>query len=575
MRGLRVTNGSIQKLMVKTVMNRYSLLTQTREQTTKPLGSTRPRLWKSPLVRVLLSLLSAALLIASLPDPDIGWLGWVALVPLMVACQGLSPLSATGLGLMFGIAASFGIYGWLFEVPSFDMRHAIVLELYVGAYPAVWCAATAWVIRRHASFIFAAPALWVVIDYLRAHAGFLALPWGTLAQTQHQNLAILQIASLAGEQAVTFLVVLGNAALVSLMLQHTGRGAVIAGLILVIAHVWGASVLSLEQPGPMIQVAAIQPNILIEERRTEEGRRELIERMEQLTRAAATDAPTLIVWPESAIPENLQSDALLISRLQRLSDTLEIPLILGAAEVEKFATGNTEVTIGRRAFNTAHLLQPGKPLGQPYRKRVLVPFAEYLPHPEIIPWPEWLAPRVSDMTPGKNTQLFSVTDGLTVGTLICWENVFAQLARESVKNGANLVVQLTNDVWFGQSAAPRQHNLMSVMRAVENRVPIVIASNTGPSQIIDRYGRVIASAPDIFTKARTMGSIQTGSSGTVYTALGDVFVFGVFAWLGMFLLCQSSILLWIREKRPLAWLPSVPGEHRDVEKLSESGKGST
>jgi apolipoprotein N-acyltransferase len=158
------------------------------------------------------------------------------------------------------------------------------------------------------------------------------------------------------------------------------------------------------------------------------------------------------------------------------------------------------------------------------------------------------------MTPGKNAQLFKVTKDLTVGILICWENVFARLARESVKDGANVLVQLTNDAWFGHSAAPRQHNLMSVMRAVENHVPIVIASNTGPSQIIDRYGRVVASAPDIFTNDLASGSIHPSTGGTVYTAVGDVFVFGVFAWVGVVLLWRSVI-----QQRSFAWLPGGRG----------------
>jgi apolipoprotein N-acyltransferase len=279
-----------------------------------------------------------------------------------------------------------------------------------------------------------------------------------------------------------------------------------------------------------------------------------MERLEQLTRTAAADRPTLIVWPESAIPGNLHSDPMLIARLQSLIDTIGIPLILGAAEVEKFAAGDSEIRISRRAFNTAHLIRPGEPLAQPYRKRMLVPFAEYLPHPDIIPWPEWLAPRVSEMTPGASAQLFNLTTDLSVGALICWENVFAPLSRESVRNGAHLIVQLTNDVWFGRSAAPWQHNLMSVMRAVENRVPIVIASNTGPSQIIDGYGRVVASAKTIFTKGLATGSIHTGAGGTVYTAVGDVFVFGVLALLGMALVVPMTGL-WSREKRPFAWLP--------------------
>lgn len=526
---------------------------------TDPLPIDSPRLRESPLARVLLAVLSAALLICSLPNPDIGWLSWVALVPLIIACHGLGPLHAAGLGLVSGIVASFGIYGWLFEAPIFDMRHAIILAVYVGAYPAAWCAATAWLTRRQVPFLLTAPALWVAVDYLRAHAGFLALPWGTLAQAQHLNLPILQIASLAGEQGVTFLVALGNAALAMVILRRERQVAVVAGIVLALAHGWGIFVLYSTPQGATMAVTAIQPNIQIAERKTAEGRNASMESLEQLTRAAAADRPALIVWPESAIPGDLRSDPLLVARLQRLTDEIGIPLIVGAAQVEKFATGKTEVTIGSRLFNTAYLLRPDEPLALPYRKRVLVPFAEYLPHSDLIPWPEWLAPRVSEMTPGERPQLFNVTADLSVGALICWENLFAPLARESVQNGAHLLVQLTNDVWFGRSAAPRQHNLMSVMRAVENRVPIVIASNTGPSQIIDGYGRVVDAVPGLFTEGLATGSIHTGAAGTLYSAGGDVFVPAVLAWLGACFVWRSVTGLLPRKQRPFAWLPKESG----------------
>jgi apolipoprotein N-acyltransferase len=159
------------------------------------------------------------------------------------------------------------------------------------------------------------------------------------------------------------------------------------------------------------------------------------------------------------------------------------------------------------------------------------------------------------MMPGQNAQLFSVTTDLSIGTLICWENLFAPLTRESVHNGAQMLVQLTNDVWFGHSAAPKQHNLMSVMRAVENRVPIVIASNTGPSQIIDGYGRVVAGVPGLFTDGFTKGTIHTGTGGTLYSAVGDVFVLAVLAWVGALFAWQSVIGLWAGEHRPVAWQP--------------------
>jgi len=484
----------------------------------------------------------------------------VALIPLIIACQGLRPLYAAGLGLMSGIVASFGIYGWLFEVPSFDLRHAVVLALYVSLYPVAWCATMAWFARRHAPLIVTAPVLWVAVDYLRANAGFLALPWGTLAQTQHHNLALLQVASLGGEQAVTFLVALGNAVLASVILRRERQAAVIAAIVLALAHLWGAAVLSATPQGSTIKVTAIQPNIQIAERKTEEGRRANLERLEQLTRMASADRPTLIVWPESAIPGDLRSDPLLVARLQRLTDQIGIPLIVGAAQVEKFATGQGEVTIGRRVFNTAYLLRPGVPLGQPYRKRVLVPFAEYLPHSNFIPWPEWLAPRVSEMTPGERAQLFTVTADLSVGALICWENLFAPLARESVRNGANLLVQLTNDVWFGHSAAPHQHNLMSVMRAVENRVPVLIASNTGPSQIIDGYGRIVDGVPGLFVEGITTGNIQTDAAGTLYSAVGDLFVPTVLVCLGTFFVWRNITGPLPKKQRTFAWMLGESGE---------------
>lgn len=473
--------------------------------------------------RVALALLSSALLVVSLPSPDCGWLGWGALVPILLAIHGLKPSQAAALGLLTGVLASFGIYGWLFEVPSFDLRHAVLLALYVGAYPAIWASATAWALRRDIPLLISAPVFWLLIDYLRGHAGFLALPWGTLAQTQHRNLALLQTASLIGEHGVTFLVALGNIALASLCLKQERRPAIVALLILLTAHAWGATELFSPASGRSITVAAIQPNIHIGERATEAGRDDNLVRLERLTREAASSRPDLIVWPESAIPADL-SDPALLDRLRKLNNETGVPLILGAAEVEKFATGDSLLTIGRHAFNSAHLLQPDGSASPPYRKRMLVPFAEYVPHADVIPWPEWLAPRVTELTPGDRRQLFSLSPGISVGALICWENLFSDLARESVNGGAQVLVQLTNDVWFGRTAAPRQHNLMSVMRAVENRTPVVIASNTGPSQVIDGYGRVVVTTSDSFQESTTAAAVALGGGGTVYSRTGDLFV---------------------------------------------------
>jgi len=175
---------------------------------------------------------------------------------------------------------------------------------------------------------------------------------------------------------------------------------------------------------------------------------------------------------------------------------------------------------------------------EPYIKRVLLPFGEYVPLERVIGWPAWLAPPVFDTVVGDKPSFFTLPDGTMFSPLICWENLFASLARESVQGGARLLVLLTNDGWFGRTAEPHQHNLASALRAVENRVPIVVSSNTGSSQVIDPYGRVVTSAPPIFTEDSVTGEVKLGSNGTLYTRIGDVFVFIVIVGLAVVVLRQ-------------------------------------
>jgi apolipoprotein N-acyltransferase len=257
--------------------------------------------------RHALSVLSAGFFISSFPSPDLGWLAWIALVPLLIACHGTSARRAAALGFLNGFVAAFGIYNWLFQLPAFGWRHAFVLATYVALYPSLFCFALAIFARWRAPLILSAPALWTIVEYLRANAGFLALPWGTLAQAQHENLAILQFASIAGEPGVTFLVVLGNATIAEMILRRRWRGPMIAAMILILAHAWGAWELRSATAEPNIKVAVIQPNIQIYERATPATREAIFKRLEELTRNAAESKPALIVWPESAIPGNLQS----------------------------------------------------------------------------------------------------------------------------------------------------------------------------------------------------------------------------------------------------------------------------
>lgn len=422
------------------------------------------QLWEFPLARVFLSLLSAAFLTCSLPAPDIGWLGWVALVPLMVACQGLPPLRAAGLGFLGGMAANVGIYHWLFEVKGFGLQHFLILSTFFALYPAAWCAGVSWLSRRRFSLLFAAPALWVFLDYVRAHAGFMAFPWGTLAQTQHQNLAILQIATITGGYGVTFLVVLGNVFLAEIVLHRAWRNAVVAGLMIALIHVGGIVAIFMDRPTPIIRIAAVQPNILLGERSTATGRSVVFNRLESLTREVAVSHPALIVWPETAIAGNLQADPFLAMDLTALAQEVRAPIVFGAGEVEKLAKRDPKRTLKPRAYNSAYVVTPEQGLGTPYIKRMLLPFGEYVPLQNIMGWPAWLAPTTFHNVAGDQPISYAVSQGIVFSPLICWENLFAGLARESVQGGARLLVLLTNDGWFGRTAEPIQHNLEPISK---------------------------------------------------------------------------------------------------------------
>jgi apolipoprotein N-acyltransferase len=431
-----------------------------------------------------------------------------------------------------GLGTAYGTLHWIFEVPGFRLHHSLVAACYLALYLACWCVGVSLLARTAGTLAVPAACLWVLLDYIRAHAGFLAFPWGTLAQTQHRNLPLLQIATLTGEYGVTFIVALFSAALAGIILHRAWRVAIFVALLVALAHIGGRVVLKAANSDPSIRVAVVQPNIQRGEQATEEGHAATFKRLERLTRTAALEHPSLIAWPETAIAGNLQANPLLAADVQTLAQEVRAPIILGVSEMEKFAARDATGLSRRRTYNSAYLVTPGEPLLPPYRKRLLVPFGEYVPLEMILPWPAWMGGRGFDSEPGNESRLFTLPDGTPFAVMICWESLFSDLSRESVREGARLLVQLNNPVWFGQTAAAKQQNISSVFRAVENRVPVLLSSNTGPSQIIDRYGRVIAGGSEVFTAGIVTGDVELGSGETSYTQVGNLFICAALFTLG-------------------------------------------
>ena len=467
----------------------------------------------------------------------------MALVPLLLAIEGIGWRRAALLGLTVGVVHAGVAYRWMFQVPGFALHHAAILAFYLGLYPAAWAVGVATFRRRGLPISVLGPALWVALDYARSHAGFLAVSWGTLAHSQHRDLALLQVASLAGEYGVTFLVVLGNVALAECVTRRAWPPALLSGAVVALAHLGGALALQ-ESTGPArVRIAVVQPSITVEERETTEGWAASLERLEHLTRQGAAARPAAIVWPETAV-RALTRDPELVVRVEALARETDTPLVVGSSDFVKLRVAGPKARVETRGYNMAYLVLPGAGTGEPYHKILLVPFGEYRPLESMVRWPTWLVPRVMEALPGETRRQLILPDGTSLAPLICWENLFGDFVRAWVHDGARLFVQLTNDAWFGMSAAPRQHNLASVLRAVENRTPVAIASNTGPSQIIDPFGRVVTEIPGLFVAGVAWADVPPGTGGTLYTRSGDVFALAMAAVVALGML--ASELGWMR-----------------------------
>ena len=224
-----------------------------------------------------------------------------------------------------------------------------------------------------------------------------------------------------------------------------------AGAAIAAVHAGGAFVLAEADSAKPLVVAAVQPSIGLREREAAEGRAAIWQRLERLTLQAARSDPDVVVSPETAIADPAR-DLRLAARLAALAATARTALVVGTAETEKFASvGPAGIAVGERdAYNSAHLVVGGQPLGTPYRKRKLVPFGEYLPGRGIVPWPRWLVPDIDDGKAGSAGAEFDVPrrreaaakDSVRIGVLICWENLFADLSRTAVRDGAVVLVQL-------------------------------------------------------------------------------------------------------------------------------------
>jgi len=503
----------------------------------------------------LAALFSGLLLGLAFPGTGGFWfLAWVGLVPLLVAVRRTTPGRAARLGLLTGliqytlllywIVIVLGRYGhleWWLTLPGLGL-----LVLYMSGYLALFAAVMAWAGRRGGPAAWwLAPFLWVSLDWARGWM-LSGMPWQDLAYSQYRILPVLQLADLAGHHGLTFLIVLVNS-LVALLVAAALPGRAgetspsrsgdrrfpvyvfVLPVLLLAAAAITYGLLRLDRVEAMIReapfrpVAVVQGNIPQELKWDEKMQQETLRRYDELSGRVghAGQEELLLVWPETALPFYPDNSPLFDELLDRIVRPRQVWLLTGAPHFEYLPPGAGATGEEYRFYNSAYLLAPWGRVADRYDKQHLVPFGEYMPLRRYLPLPGPLVESIGDFTAGDRPAVLE-GGGLRIGVLICFESIFPDLARRQVTAGANLLVNITNDAWFGRSSAPWQHLSMAVFRAVENRRSLARAANTGVSALIDPGGRIIESTP-LFEEAARSAELPLLTTTTFFGRFGRLF----------------------------------------------------
>ncbi len=496
------------------------VLSATEATTTRPGEGnrvSRRRAWLESRLSLVVSFAgiaaSAGFMALAVPPSNWGALAWVALVPLVLAVRRETPWRAGLYGAVFGAASLAGMHSWLWQLSGFNAFNAIALLGYLAVYPAAWCAALAWLARRRLSWAFPGALLWVLLDWLRSHAGPLALPWDPLAHSQIADLPVLQLAAWGGAPLITFAVCLGNLALAEAWERRSLPWLAWAATAVAAIHVGGYLAVSDAPSSKGPRIAVIQP--------ADEDAAPAIrlDRLRSLTREATREQPDLIVWPESAV-NGFAFDRALQTSLADVAHSVGTPILFGSADFGKFAKAAGDAAKRIEFKNQAFLVLPDGTIQGPYTKNRLVPFGEYMPFESRFSWPSWFIARQRHGIAGDAPGLFQWRDGARIGVLICWENYFTELARRLAQHEAAVIVQLSNDADFGASTEPAQHNAASILRAVEYGRPWIQVSANGPSLFIDPQGRVIEGLGPIGAARWAVRTIPLATSTTFYGRFG-------------------------------------------------------
>jgi apolipoprotein N-acyltransferase len=483
---------------------------------------------------LLLLIASGVCLVLAFPPIGLVPVAFVALVPLFYVLRksrrdgfwnGFRP------GFVAGVSFFLPLLYWLVFLASDQMNNPVVMSgplillvilqsLYWGFFTASACLVDGRTLLPRAVAI---PALWVAFEQLRS-LGVIGFTWGAVGYAAVPVPSAIQFASVTGLLGVSFWVVLVNVLVLELLTGKSrarAKYAVVLLVVLIVPFAHGALAMREEPTGPTMRVAVLQPNIPGETKWDPAYKSLSFDVLEKLSRMAATEGPDLIVWPETAAPSYLLMEPDDLARVSGLARELAVPILTGCPDLVPLDAG----TCAGRPLNSALFIDSEGDTAGSYSKIRLVPFGEVIPFETVLPFLEGVDFGEADFAPGTERKVFGTPKG-GFSVLICYESTFPRLARQFVPAGAGLLVNITNDVWYGRTSMPFQHASMAVMRCVETRRSLARSANSGVSMMVDPFGRVLAET-EIFDQVYLVAELPVGSALTFYARHGDVFPWAV------------------------------------------------
>jgi apolipoprotein N-acyltransferase len=504
-----------------------ALAVDTRGEAAVAEGARPPSVWR----RIVLAAASGLLLAAAFPRLDLEPLAWCGLVPLLLAVRGLGPGAAFGVGWLAGLVFYCTTVYWVVNAISgytaVPLPVAILLLLLMNSvlacYTGAFAAGVRWFERRRLPVLWLAPPLWVTLEWMRGWF-FIGFPWARLGDSQYLFHDLVQMAEVTGVYGVSAVLVFFNVVAAAVIGGRGRMARLTPALVVLTILVFGLPIagrlriaaLDRRPPAGRLVVALVQGDVEQAHKWDPAYQGETMRRYADLTADAMGAGPALVVWPETATPFFFQEPGVLREQVLDVARGHRVYLLFGSPAFHRDAAGRI------RELNRAYLVSPeGRELAT-YDKMQLVPFGEYVPYSQVLFFVDKMVEGVGAFEAGRTATVFRLPDA-SFGALICYEDIFPSVARRSVAGGADFLVNITNDAWYGRTAAAAQHLAQATLRSVENRVPLVRATNTGISAVVDPEGRVRWQGPSD-EPLWWAGEITWPGVRTFYTRFGDVFV---------------------------------------------------